>query len=109
MYGLPLLGIQANHLFQKRLATKGYYQCQHTPGFWKHIWHTIIFCLIVNNFGIKVTNIATIHHLKEALEEHYMVAGDWKGSLFCVLRHKTHMRLRHADTHMPVYIGKAPK
>ena len=38
MYGLPQAGIIANQLLEKRLSEKGYYQCQHTPGLWRHVW-----------------------------------------------------------------------
>ena len=83
MYGLPQAGILANQLLKKRLSPKVYYQCQHTLGLWRHIWRSIVFCLVVDDFGIKVTHMDDMHHLKTALEEHYMVAVDWKGSLFC--------------------------
>ena len=55
---------------------KGYYQCQHTPGLWRHMWQSITFCLVVDDFGIKVTDKADFEHLKAALEEHYTVAAD---------------------------------
>jgi hypothetical protein len=38
IYGLPQAGIIANQLLKKRLSKKGYYQCQHTPGLWRHVW-----------------------------------------------------------------------
>jgi hypothetical protein len=66
MYGLPQAGILANQLLEKRLATKGYYQCQHTPGLWCQFWKNITFCLVVNNFGIKVTNMHDMAHLVNA-------------------------------------------
>ena len=37
MYGLPQAGILANKLLWQRLATKGCYHCQHTPGLWRHV------------------------------------------------------------------------
>jgi hypothetical protein len=37
MYGLPQAGILANKLLEKCLSTRGYYQCQHMPGLWRHI------------------------------------------------------------------------
>ncbi len=43
MYGLPQAGILANKLLEKCLNAKGYYQCQHTPGLWQHVWHDIGF------------------------------------------------------------------
>ena len=82
MYGLPQAGILANQLLEKRLAKKGYYQCQHTPSLWWHVWCSIIFCLVIDNFGIKVTNKTDMIHLKEALEEHYTESVDWEGTLF---------------------------
>ncbi|KAL7474459.1 hypothetical protein ACHAW6_000435, partial [Cyclotella cf. meneghiniana] len=53
MYGLPQAGILANKLLAKRLASAGYYQCQYTPGLWRHVWRPITFCLVVDDFGIK--------------------------------------------------------
>ncbi len=55
MYGLPQAGILTNKLIKQRLNAKGYCHCQYTPGLWCHIWHDIIFCLIVDDFGIKTT------------------------------------------------------
>ncbi len=37
MYGLPQAGILANKLLEQRLAARGYYQCQHMPGLWRHM------------------------------------------------------------------------
>jgi hypothetical protein len=109
MYSLPQWGILANQLLEKCLATDGYSQCQHTPRLWQHIQCNIIFCLVIDNFGIKVTNMANIHHLKEALEEHCRVTGDWKGSVFCSIKLTWDYVNHHSDTHMPGYIGKALK
>jgi hypothetical protein len=107
MYGLPQAGIIANQLLEKRLSEKGYYQCQHTPGLWRHIWRSIAFCLVVDNFGIKVTNMDDMHHLTLALEEHYKVAVDWKGSLFCGVKLTWDYINRHVTTNMLGYIGDA--
>ncbi len=83
MYGLPQASILVNNLLEQRLPTKGYFQCQHTSGLWCHMWRTITFCLVVDNFGIKLTDMADFHHLKTALKEDYKVAVDWTGLLFC--------------------------
>ena len=82
MYGLPQAGILANKLLEKHLSTKGYYQCQHTPGLWRHVWRDIMFCLVIDDFGIKTTSINHITQLKQALKEHYSVTMDWNGLLF---------------------------
>ncbi len=82
MYGLPQAGIFTNKLLKKCLAVQGYYQCQHTPNLWHHRWRDITFCLVIDNFGIKMTSMADMKHLVASLQEHYSVAVDWKGPLF---------------------------
>ncbi len=107
MYGLPQAGILANQLLKKCLAIKGYYQCQHTPGLWCHIWKNITFHLEVDDFGIKVTNMHDMDHLVYALKEHYTVAINMTGSLFCGINLTWNYRQGHVDCHMPGYINIA--
>jgi hypothetical protein len=107
LYGLPQAGIFANQLLEKSLATKGYYQCQHTPGLWRHVWQNITFCLVVDDFGIKVTNMHNMDHLVDTLEEQYNVAVDLMGSLFCGIQLTWNYMQGHIDCHMPDFINKA--
>jgi len=107
MYGLPQAGILANQLLERRLSVKGYYQCQHTPGLWRHVWRSITFCLVVDDFGIKFTNKADFEHLKSALEEHYTVAIDYTGSLFCGIKLSWDYNRRTVSCTMPGYIDTA--
>jgi hypothetical protein len=107
MYGLPQAGILTNQLLKKCLAINGYYQCQHTPGLWWHVWQNITFCLEVNNFGIKVTNMHNMDHLVNALKEHYTMAINMTGSLFCGIHLTWNYMLGHVDCQMPGYINKA--
>jgi hypothetical protein len=82
MYGLPQAGMLANKLLEKRLAIRGYYQCQHMPGLWCHMWRDITFCLVVDNFGIKTSSMADMKHLISSLQEHYSIAVEWTWCLF---------------------------
>jgi hypothetical protein len=107
MYGLPQARILANQLLENRLATKGYYQCQHTPGLWRHTWWSITFCLVVDDFSIKVTNMHDMDHLVDALKEHYTIAVKMTCSLFCSIQLTWNYARRHIDCHMPGYINKA--
>jgi hypothetical protein len=107
MYGLPQVGILANQLLEKRLTTKGYYQCQHKTGLWSYVWRNITFCLVINDFGIKVTNMHNMDHLVETLKEHYTIAVDFTGSLFCSIQLTWNYAQRHFNCHMPGYINKA--
>eukprot|EP00804_Cyclotella_cryptica_P003021 CCRYP_006028-RA/>CCRYP_006028-RA protein AED:0.37 eAED:0.37 QI:0/-1/0/1/-1/1/1/0/464 len=54
MYGLPQAGILANKLLMKRLAQAGYHPCQFTPGLWRHVWHPIAFCLVVDDLASRL-------------------------------------------------------
>jgi hypothetical protein len=106
MYGFPQAGILPNQLLNKCLAIKGYYQFQHTPRLWYHVWRNITFCLGVNNFGINVANMHYMDHLVNALKKHYTVAIDLMGSLFCGI-HLWNYTLGHVDFHTPGYTNKA--
>jgi hypothetical protein len=107
MYGLPQAGILGSKLLKKRLAIRGYYQCQHMPGLWHHMWHDITFCLNVDDFGIKTTSMGDMKHLVSSLQEHYSVAVDWTGSLFCGVKLMWDYVNCMVDLHMPDYISKA--
>jgi hypothetical protein len=107
MHGLPQAGILANKLLKQHLNAKGYYHCQHTPGLWQHVWHNIIFCLVDDNFVIKTTSHEHVLHLKTALEEHYTVAMDWDGSLFCIINIDWNYPVGTINLNMPKYIPKA--
>jgi hypothetical protein len=69
MYGLPQAGILANQLLEKCLATKRYYQCQHTFFLWHHVWWNITFYLVVDDFGMKVTVMHDMDHLVDVLKK----------------------------------------
>ncbi len=107
MYGLPQAGILANKLLKKRLKAKGYFHCQHTPSIWQHIWCDIMFCLVIEDFGVKTTSLDHITHLKTTLEEHYTVTMDWDGSLFCSININWNYTECTVTLNMPKYILKA--
>jgi hypothetical protein len=107
MYGLPQAGILANKLLKQHLNARGYYQCQHTPGLWRHVWCNITFYLVVDDFSVKTTAREHIEHLKTTLEEHYTVAMDWDGSLFCGVNIDWNYPEWTVTLNMPKYIPKA--
>ena len=82
VYGLPQSGALAQTLLEKRLKVHGYYQCPITPGLWRHSWRPIMFCLLVDDFGVEYVGERHALHLKAALEEHYDITENWKGDLF---------------------------
>ena len=106
MYGLPEAGILANNLLKKRLLKEGYYECQYTPGLFRHVWRPIVFSLVVDDFGVKCQGIQHVKHLKTALEKHYEVSVDWKGKLFCGITLDWNYKMGHVDLSVPGYVGR---
>jgi hypothetical protein len=67
-YELPQAGILANNLLREQLEEEGYYEAHSTPGLWKHKWHPIQFCLIVDDFGVEYVSIEHFNHLSMLLK-----------------------------------------
>jgi hypothetical protein len=82
IYGLPQSGILAQKLLAERLAKKGYYQCECTPGLWRHKWRPIMFTLIVDDFGVEYVGEEHAIHLRDTIKEHYDITENWKGDLY---------------------------
>jgi hypothetical protein len=81
MYGLPQAGILACKQLVSYLATHAYSPCTPAPGIWTHDTRDVIFCLLLDDFGIKYTNRCNADHLLETTQEFYVVTTDWTGSL----------------------------
>jgi hypothetical protein len=104
MYGLPQSGIIANDLLTARLKPKGYYQCRHTPGLWRHQWRPVLFSLVVDDFGIKFVGKQHADHLVNAIEDHYDFSKDWGGTLYCGITIKWDYKNKTVDLSMPGYL-----
>ena len=84
---------------------KGYYQCRHTPGLWRHKWIPILFSLVVDDFGIKNVGKEHADHLIAAIEENHEFSTDWGGTLYCVITITWDYVKRIVDISMPNYIS----
>ena len=69
MCGIPEAGILSNKLLKKRLGKHGYYECQFTPGLYRHVWRPIMLSLLVDYFGVKCQGIQHAKYLKETLDK----------------------------------------
>jgi hypothetical protein len=105
MYGLPQAGILANQLLTKRLEPQGYYQYRHTPGLWRHKWRSILFSLVVDDFGVKYVGREHVDHLIASVEQHYAFSKDWEGKLYCGIHIQWDYEKRTVDLSMPGYIA----
>ena len=66
MYGLPQASRVANDALLPRLAAAGYHPTKTTPGLFKHESNSIVFCLTVDDFGVKYTEKQDADHHKVA-------------------------------------------
>ncbi|KAL7500917.1 hypothetical protein ACHAWT_008970 [Skeletonema menzelii] len=106
IWGLPQAGILSNQLLKQRLAPHGYYECEHTPGLWRHKTRDIAFTLVVDDFGIRYTNKADADHLYECIAEHYKVKADWEGKMYCGITLDWDYEKRTVTLSMPGYVSK---
>ncbi|KAL7476354.1 hypothetical protein ACHAW6_002224, partial [Cyclotella cf. meneghiniana] len=90
-----------------RLDADGYYQCQFTPGLWRHKWRPITFSLVVDDFGVKTIGLSHAKHLKTTLQKYYKISVDWTGNLFCGISLQWDYNNHTVDLSMPGYIEKA--
>ena len=105
MYRLTQAGILANNQLTERLEPKGYYQCRHTPGLWRHKWIPILFSLVVDDFGIKYVGKKHAYHLIAAIEENYEFSANWGGTVYCGIIINWDYANRTVDLSMTNYIS----
>ena len=53
MYGLAQSGMIVNFSLTQCLESHGYYYTQNKTGLWNNKWITVMFSLVVENFGVK--------------------------------------------------------
>jgi hypothetical protein len=63
--------------------------------------------LVVEDFGIKYVGKEHVDHLVTALKQHYTIAEDWDGKLYCGITLNWNYNKRWVDISMPGYIKKA--
>ena len=85
MYGLKQAALLAYKQLVSFLKPAGYKPISTSVGMWKHETRKTIFCLCVDDFGIKYYNLQDANHLLDTLKKHYTVTTDWEGKHFCGL------------------------
>lgn len=104
VYGLPQAGTLANQLLEKRLSKHGYYQCPTTPGLWQHKWRPIVFCLIVNDFGVEYVGERHAKHLRDVLQKYYTITENLAGDLYAGININWDYRKRTCRLSMRDYV-----
>jgi Reverse transcriptase (RNA-dependent DNA polymerase). len=109
MYGLKQAGRIAYEALVAHLAKYGYSPSQTTQGLWTHATRSIQFILVVDDFGVKYTDEADVHHLIKALTDKYKISIDWNGQVYCGLHLHWNYTQNYVDVTMPQYIATALK
>jgi hypothetical protein len=89
------------------LKAGGYLKAGNTPGLFKHESNSIVFCLIVDDFGVKYTKKQDAEHLQGHLKTHYVITEDWKGENFIGLSLKWDYNNCTIDLSIKGYVQKA--
>ncbi len=71
VWGLPLAGILTNKWLRCKLVPFGYYKSTYTLGLWWHKTQSIMFTLVVDNFGVKYDNKSDVDHLIATIKKDY--------------------------------------
>ncbi|KAL7475951.1 hypothetical protein ACHAW6_001842 [Cyclotella cf. meneghiniana] len=96
MYGLQQAGVLVNELLEKCLNQHGYFQSIQVPGLWNHKTRSIMFSLIVDDFGVKCVGKKHVVYLKRVLEENYKVTWNYSNR-------QVHLYLDQAMSNEPYY------
>ena len=107
MYGLKQAGIIANKALKKRLLKHDYYECEHTPGLFKHKTRHIFFGLVVDDFLAGYVGKDNAEHLLNILREHYDASVDWRCERFLGITMKWDYDNGTCDLSMPGYVQAA--
>ena len=65
MYGLPQAGLLSHNHLIGHLALHGYVQDRDVPCLFTHVSQDLQFTLVVDDFGVKYSNVADVHELFE--------------------------------------------
>ena len=77
MYSLKQVALLAYNFLKQTLEPHGYFPIPHITGTWKHKHRRIVFCLCVDDFGVKYYDKKhDVQHLINTLQRFYKVSID---------------------------------
>ena len=106
MYGLKQAAVLAYNNLSKLLEAAGYQPIINSLGMWKHASRKTLFCLCVDDFGVKYYSKDDMTHLLQAIGKQYTCKVDWTGKNFLGLKLNWNYDQQYVDISMPNYIEK---
>ena len=107
MYGLKQSAILAYKHLSFFLNGADYSRIIRTLGLWKHLTKQTIFCLCVDDFGVKYYTFHNLSHLKSSIEQQYTCKIDYSGKNFLGFTLDWHYDKGYVDLSMPCYVKNA--
>ena len=107
MPGLKQAGRLVSDHLTKNLTRNRYAPVKHTHSLWRHHTSDLVFCLIVDDFGIKYNHKEDADHLLKSLQEDHEIIEDWTGEKYLGLTLKWEYLNRNVRVFMPGYVKSA--
>ena len=106
MYGLKQAALLAYNTVSNLLVNAEYEPILGSLGLWRHKKRNIMFCLCVDDFGVKYHNAEDLHHLKNTLQQTYTAKIDYNGENFLGFTVKWNYDVGYVDISMPGYVNR---
>ena len=106
MYGLKQAALLAYNTVSNLLINAEYEPILGSLGLWRHKKRKIMFCLCVDDFGIKYQNIEDLHHLQKSRQQTYTSKMDYKRENFLGFTLKWNYDAGYVNISMPRYITR---
>ena len=107
MYGFKQAAILAYEQLVDHLKQFEYEPVLGTTCIFRHRTRRTVFCLCVDDFGVKYFSQDDLQHFLQALEAKYTVTTDMQGKHFCGLTFDWHYSDGYVDMAMPGYVTQA--
>ena len=104
MYGLPQASRIAYDQLKEFLAPHGYEPFPNMPGLWFHKHNSLVFSLVIDDFGIKYMKRTDAEHLLTTIQKLYHSSAEWDGDCYCRLTLNWDYTNRTCNISMPGYI-----
>ena len=101
MPGLKQAGLLVYQYLKNYLEPFGYQLIPRTVGLWYHKTRLTVFCLYVNNFGIKYQSKNDVEYLCNAIGQNFWYTIDIEGKNYYGLNIEQNYKLGYVDISIP--------
>ena len=107
MYGLKQSALLAHIQLSTLLVHGGYISIEGSQNMWKHFTRKTLFCLCVDDFGVKVYSKEDLEHFQNTVQKTYTCKTDFSGKTFLGFTIYWKYEKGYVDISMPGYVKRA--